>query len=79
MTIRQKRWGFLILSITLSGIAEACPFCNSDSAAEVRTTLFGPDLIFNLSVTILPFIIFSLIGIGIYTGGFKLKLTKKKR
>ena len=46
----------------------ACPFCNSATSKEVRASLFGPDLPYNLLVTIIPFVIFALIVLLIYYG-----------
>lgn len=67
---------FILLSffLLLTYATQACPFCNSETATEIRASLFGPDLAFNLVVTIFPFIIFSVIVYIIYHGG----LTRKK-
>lgn len=56
----------LIFSVLLSFTAEAYPFCNTNTAKEIRASLFGTDLTFNLFVTVLPFIIFSTILYLIY-------------
>jgi hypothetical protein len=56
---------FLML---LSLGTKACPFCNSTTAKEIRASLFGRDLYFNLSVTILPFLLFSVIVYLIHQG-----------
>ncbi len=67
---------FLISSLIISVAAQACPFCNSKTAKEMRVSLFGPDLPVNLFITILPFIIFSLIVYFIYYGGFPAKKSR---
>lgn len=64
---------FLIVAVTISLAGKACPFCNSKTAREIRASLFGADFLFNLSVTLLPFIIFSAIACFIYYGGFPVK------
>lgn len=66
----------LIFSLIISVAAQACPFCNSKTGKNIRAALFGPDLPFNLFITILPFIIFSVIVYLIYHGG--LPTTKAK-
>lgn len=67
----------LFLSLTISVVIQACPFCKSDTAKEIRASLFGPDLTFNLFITILPFLICFLIVYFIYHGG--LPLNKKNK
>lgn len=62
---------WLIGAILLPAAGYACPFCNSKSAREIRASLFGPDLPFNLLVTVLPFVIFYGIVYVIYHGGIK--------
>ncbi|ELR72040.1 hypothetical protein C900_01905 [Fulvivirga imtechensis AK7] len=66
----------LLFFMTFSFVAYACPFCDSATAEEIRASLFGADLTFNLFVTILPFIIFSLIVYLIYHGGIPAKKDK---
>lgn len=45
--------------LTLSGqVARACPLCASETGIRVRREIFGPDLWWNLSVSILPFVVF---------------------
>jgi len=68
---------FLILSLIISVAGQACSFCNSKTAKEIRASLFGPDLPFNLFIIILPFIIFSPIVYFIYHGGFPVKKIRK--
>ena len=67
----------LFVSLIISAVVQACPFCTSDTAKEIRALLFGPDLTFNLLITILPFIICFLIVYFIYHGG--LPTNKKGR
>jgi len=67
---------FFLLTLTLA--TQACPFCNSKTAKEIRASLFGPDLSFNLLITILPFIIFSAVVYLIYHGGLPSKRTIKQ-
>ena len=63
----------LFIFIMISLASRACPFCNSKTAKEIRASLLGTDLSFNLFITILPFIIFSAIVYLIYHGGFPSK------
>lgn len=64
----------LCLVLTMFNLtAFACPFCNSETAAEIRTSLFGPDLWFNLCASLLPFLFFFIITFLIYNGGWKRK------
>jgi uncharacterized membrane protein len=63
----------LLLFFASSGAAYACTLCNSKTATAVRAAVFGPNLLYNLAITILPFIICSLIVYFIYHGG----ITKK--
>jgi hypothetical protein len=63
---------FLFLGMLfLSTAVAACPFCNSKTATQIRSSLFGRDFLFNLSVSLLPFVIFYLITYLIYNGGWK--------
>ncbi len=63
----------IIFSLIISVAGQACPLCNSKTAKEIRASLFGPDLPFNLFITILPFIICFAIIYLIYHGGFPSK------
>jgi hypothetical protein len=66
-------FSFLFL-IVISLPTVACPLCNSNTAKDVRASIFGPDLSFNLFVTIFPFLIFGTIVFFIYRGiNFKRK------
>ncbi len=65
----MKSYLFLVFSL-LSFAVQACPFCDTKTAADIRASLFGPDLLFNLFTTILPFIVFAAIAYLIYYGGF---------
>ena len=56
-----------VLPFALAG--QACPFCNSKAAKEIRASLFGDDFSNNLLISVLPFIIFSAIIYLIYHGG----------
>lgn len=58
----------LLAFIFISTNAQACPFCNSKTATDIRAILFGPDVYFNIAVTLLPFAIFSIIIYIIYHG-----------
>ena len=60
---------FISILITLSFQAKCCPLCNSKTATQIRASLFGPDLYFNLLVSVLPFVICFGIVYLIYTGG----------
>ena len=51
----------------------ACPFCATDTASEIRSQLFGPDFLTNLSIGILPFVIFAIITIIVWKSGNKIK------
>ena len=66
---------FLLFS-TSSLAVHACTLCNSKTAKDIRASFSGPDFSFNLLVTILPFIVFSVIVYFIYYGGFPYIKTK---
>lgn len=61
-----------VLLISLSGYA--CTLCNSKTAKDVRTLVFGEDFYSNLFISILPFIFFAGIIVFIYKGGRTIKL-----
>ena len=61
-------YAFIVL-LLISATGYACPICNSITAKKVRASLLGPDLLYNLVVTIIPFAIFALIILLIYHGG----------
>ncbi len=68
----------LLLTSTLSlpaFLANACPFCDSKTAADIRSQLFGPDFLFNAGVTVAPFLVVFLITYFIYHGGWKRERT----
>lgn len=69
----MKLFGFLLLLSVSSISAYACTLCNSKTAIAVKAAVFGPDLLFNLFITILPFVICVLIVYFIYDGGFTKK------
>lgn len=56
--------------------ASACPFCNSQTAKQIRAALFGPDLLYNVFITILPFLVCGIVVYLIYRGGFSTKNLK---
>jgi hypothetical protein len=66
----MKTTFFLLLLLTQSLAVHACTLCSSKTATAVRAAVFGPDLLVNLVITILPFAICSLIVYFIYHGGF---------
>lgn len=70
-------YAFIFLLLT-STAAYACPLCHSSTAKKVRASLFGPDLLYNLVVTVVPFAIFTLIILFIYHGGRFSFLSKPK-
>ena len=71
----MKIFSFLLLLSAFSPYAHACTLCNSKTATAVRAAVFGPDLLFNLVITILPFAVCLLIVYFIYHGGFTQKQT----
>lgn len=54
-----------------------CPFCKSPAAVEIRASLFGEDFTYNLFISILPFLVFSIIIYLIYHGGIPYKKRNK--
>lgn len=70
---------FLVaLCVLLAVSSQACPFCGSKTGKEIRASLFGPDLPYNLLVLVSPFLIFAAIVYGIYCGGFSKKRFAKR-
>jgi hypothetical protein len=69
----MKILSFLLLLLASGFAAHACTLCNSKTATAVRASVFGPDLPFNLFITVLPFVICSVIVYFIYRGGFTKK------
>lgn len=67
----------MILFTFASQAAAACPFCNSKTAAQIRVSLFGPDFFFNLLACVLPFAVFLVIALLIYTGGWQKRSVSK--
>ena len=67
---------FIFLLLT-SAAGYTCPVCNSATGKKVRASVLGPDLLYNLVVTIVPFAIFALIVVLIYHGGRLPFLSKK--
>jgi|GEM_PF-1826479 len=70
--IQQKSPVMRVLLLTiflmLTAAATACPFCKSDTAKEIRASLFDQNLALNLFIIILPFFICSVIVFLIYHG-----------
>jgi hypothetical protein len=66
---------FLLTLFSLQSVA--CPFCNSTTARQIRASLFGEDVWFNLAITVLPFVLFAAIAFFIYHGGLPAKKTTK--
>jgi len=71
------KWMFLFLLIFISRLVQACPFCKSPAAVEIRASLFGEDFTYNLFISILPFLVFSIIIYLIYHGGIPYKKRNK--
>jgi len=46
----------------------ACPLCYSDTGKLVRAGIFNGDFLFNSAVTLLPFVVFTVIGLILYYG-----------
>jgi hypothetical protein len=57
----KKKLIFFLLLMFISTISFACPFCNTQSASEIRASLFGPDFLLYMVAILLPFIIFTII------------------
>lgn len=68
---------FFVFLTMLPFAAQACPFCKTDTAKEIRASLFGPDLFPNLVFSVLPFLICSVIVYLIYHGGLPSKKKMK--
>ena len=60
---------FLLLSTLLAAPTFGCPFCKSETAAEIRASIFGASFFFNLIVSLLPFVILYIVTIIIYKAG----------
>jgi hypothetical protein len=73
----KKKLIFFLLLASISTISSACPFCNTQTAAEIRASLFGPDFFYYLMASLLPFLIFVIIILLIYKGGYKTKTSQK--
>jgi uncharacterized membrane protein len=58
---------FLIVSVT----AQACPFCNTNTAAQIRAKLSGPGLAMNVGVLVLPFLVVFIVVTLIYRDAFR--------
>ena len=68
----------MVLTVMIVSIPGwSCPFCNSSTGKEIRASLFGPDMGYNLMVSFLPFIIFSVIIYLLYHGGWPVKKPAK--
>ena len=64
---------FLLLLLAPALAGHACTLCDSKTATAVRAAVFGPDLLVNLVITILPFAVCALIVYFIYHGVYPLK------
>jgi hypothetical protein len=67
---RRTVFAALLWAASFFGASPAwsCPVCNSGTGQAVRAGIFGSDFVFNLAVTIVPFLIFAAIIAGIYYG-----------
>jgi hypothetical protein len=65
------KFTWVLLLVCSCTLTYACPFCKSPTATQIRASLFGPDLYYNLLATLLPFITFSIIIIAIHRLGKK--------
>lgn len=72
---RMKSALLLLLSV-VSVSCQACPFCNTTTAAQIRDQLTGPDLFMNILVLLLPFFIAGIAIVLVYTG--KLRVGRKQ-
>lgn len=45
------------VALLCASTAEACPFCNSNTAEQVREGIFNSDFGTNLAVAVAPFVI----------------------
>ncbi|MDO8528068.1 MAG: hypothetical protein Q7T03_10340 [Deltaproteobacteria bacterium] len=58
-------WGCGIVVLPGSSVW-ACPLCYSDTGKQVRAGIFNGDFLFNLAMTLFPFIVFTFIGLVLY-------------
>ncbi len=63
--MHRTRWAWAVLAAgLLVAEARACPVCETEAGARVRSHLFGPDFTANLVATLLPFpILFGIVGL----------------
>jgi hypothetical protein len=53
-----------ILTVVFSGVAAACPICDSEVGNQVRAGIFDESFLMHLSLVVAPFIIsFVIVGI----------------
>lgn len=58
-----------LILLLFSVFTMACPFCDSDTADDIRALILGPDLLLNVFTVILPFIVFGILTIIVYKSG----------
>ncbi len=63
------KFNFLLVFALVAAPAFGCPFCKSETAAEIRASIFGANFFFNLVVSLLPFVILYIVTIVIYKTG----------
>ncbi len=54
------------LVVLVSSSAAACPFCNSNTAEQVRAGIFNSDFGYHLGVSLTPFFIFNAVLFLVY-------------
>jgi hypothetical protein len=64
---------------SLASTVIACPLCHTETAAKIRASLVGPDLLFNVMATFLPFAVFGMITTFLYFGPARMVQIIKSR
>lgn len=49
-------------------VATACPVCDTDTGLQVREQLFSETMLYNITVTLAPLVVLSVLVFLIYTG-----------
>ena len=66
----------LIIFKALTSVA--CTLCDSARSLQLKQAIFNDDLLKNVSIIILPFLIFIIINLLIYKGGYSKFMSRKK-
>jgi len=59
---------YLPIFVMLTSSVMACPFCGTKTSGDIRAVAFGQDMTYNITVSIIPFVIFGIVTYFIYKG-----------